>query len=144
MAEGILVYLRKSKTDQEHVGRTVAIPKVRGHLCPVTRMMDWMKAAGISSGPVFRSIDRHGNVQNRALGGQSVSAIIMHYVALIGLDKDKFSGHSLRAGFVTNATSCGASSLSIRSQTGHKSDAMMERYIRQAKLFEDNPVSKVW
>jgi len=64
--------------------------------------------------------------------------------AAAGFDARLFSGHSLRAGFVTNAANGGASSASIRAQTGHKSDAMMQRYIRNSHLFSNNPNLKIW
>ncbi|HYA75255.1 MAG TPA: tyrosine-type recombinase/integrase, partial [Roseiarcus sp.] len=41
-----------------------------------------------------------------------------------------FSGHSLRAGFATSALQAGVSTFQIRRQTGHASDAMLSRYIR--------------
>ena len=53
--EGILVTLRRSKTDQEGVGRKVAIP--RGEVaCPVAAVKVWLEAAGITEGAVFRRI----------------------------------------------------------------------------------------
>ena len=60
------------------------------------------------------------------------------YVSKIGLDASAYSGHSLRAGLVTSAAAAGAASWQIRKQTGHKSDAMVARYIRQADLYSNN------
>jgi hypothetical protein len=44
----------------------------------------------------------------------------------------------LRAGFATSAAQAGVSSLKIRHQTGHASDAMLARYIRDAEIFVGN------
>jgi integrase len=44
----------------------------------------------------------------------------------------------LRAGFATSAATAGVSSWKIRQQTGHASDAMLARYIRDGELFVDN------
>jgi site-specific recombinase XerD len=142
--EGMLIRLSRSKTDQEGMGRVIAIPSVKGRNCPVQRLKSWLTASEITEGPIFRRIDRHECVHTKPLSGQSVALIIKSYVDRLGLDAAQFSGHSLRAGFVTNASQRGASSTSIRAQTGHKSDSMMQRYIRNAQLFTDNPVSKVW
>jgi len=61
-----------------------------------------------------------------------------------GLNAAQFSGHSLRSGLVTSAANAGASAWKIRQQTGHKSDAMLQRYIRDSQLFINNPISKIW
>lgn len=55
-----------------------------------------------------------------------------------GLDASKFSGHSFRAGLITSAAIAGVSIWKIKAQSGHKSDAMVSRYIRDANLFEGN------
>jgi integrase len=70
--------------------------------------------------------------------------LVKQHAAAIGLDSTRVAGHSLRAGFVTNAARSGASSTSIRRQTGHKSDGMLQRYIRESGLFSDNPNLKIW
>ena len=48
------------------------------------------------------------------------------------------TGHSLRAGFATSAVQAGVSTLKVRAQTGHASDAMLARYVRDGELFVDN------
>ena len=73
------------------------------------------------------------------LSAEAVAVVIKKHVAQIGLDPGQYSGHSLRAGYVTSAVQAGASEHSIRRQTGHASSASMERYIRMATLFEYNP-----
>ena len=49
-----------------------------------------------------------------------------------------FAGHSLRAGLATTAAKAGKSERAIMRQTGHRSVAMVSRYIRDADLFSDN------
>lgn len=144
-AEGVLVSLRRSKTDQEGKGRTIAIPYVRGRgVCPCKALRKWLTAAEITQGPVFRAVDRNGQVRNSQLTGQSVSLIVKERIEHLGLDPARYSGHSLRAGFVTSAAKSGAASTSIRAQTGHQSDAMLQRYIRRGLLFEDNALQHIW
>lgn len=63
---------------------------------------------------------------------------------LAGLNAAQFSGHSLRAELATSAAKAGVASWKIRQQTGHKSDAMLNRYIRDSQLFVDNANLKIW
>lgn len=142
--EGTIIRLRRSKTDQEGKGREIAIPRVRGRYCPTRVMQAWLEAADIQSGALFRRVNRYDQVLAQRLTAQSVALIVKERTAAVGLDPTIFSGHSLRAGFVTDAASRGASSSSIRGQTGHRSDAMLQRYIRKSELFTDNPFLKIW
>jgi integrase len=74
--EGAVLNLKRSKTDQEGQGRKMAIPRgAHRTTCPVTALTDWIEAAGISEGAIFREIDRHGKVSTRALHRDSVGAI---------------------------------------------------------------------
>ena len=77
LEEGAVLTLRRSKTDQEGHGRKVAIPRgAHRTTCPVTALTDWIEAAGITEGPLFREIDRHGKVSTQALHRDSVGAIL--------------------------------------------------------------------
>ncbi len=98
----------------------------------------WLEHGYIEDGPVFRPVDRHGRISESRLSGEAVSLVIKDRVSAIGLEPDKYSGHSLRAGFATSAATAGVSSWKIRQQTGHASDAMLARYIRDGELFVDN------
>jgi integrase len=136
--QGIIVTLRQSKTDQEGMGRAIGIPHGRTRHCPVAALENWTSIAAIENGPIFRPVDRRGRVALERLSGEAVSLIIKDRVAAIGIETNGFSGHSLRAGFATSAALAGASSLKIRAQTGHASDAMLARYVRDADVFVEN------
>jgi integrase len=88
--------------------------------------------------PVFRPIDRHSRVAAERLSGEAVSLIVKERITAAGIDPTGYSGHSLRAGFATSAVQAGVSTLKIRSQTGHTSDVMLARYVRDGELFIDN------
>src|ERR1700677_4172528 len=105
--------------------------------CPVRALENWVATAGIEHGPVFRSVDRHRRVSGR-LSGKAVSLIIRGRLSAAGFDPTGYSGHSLRAGFATSATRAGVSTFKIRQQTGHASDAMLSRYVRDGELFLGN------
>ena len=130
---GIELLLRKSKTDQEGYGRTVFIPYARGSRCPVKVLKNWLALAGIDSGPLFRPINRHDQVVGRkALTPQSVALIVKASVRMMSGDEaaKMVAGHSLRAGFCTEAAIVGLQPYQIREQTGHQSDVTLARYIR--------------
>jgi integrase len=141
--EGLTIMIRRSKTDQEGAGRKIAIPYARSHACPVKALCRWLDCAGIRSGPLFRVVNTGGAVGTEALSAQSVATIVKEYARKAGLDADEYSGHSLRAGLITSAAKAGVSSWKIREQTGHKSDVMLQRYIRDAEIFEGNAAGSV-
>jgi integrase len=135
--EGIILTIRRSKTDQDRAGRKIGIPFGRTIHCPVRALEHWLSAAQIEEGPVFRPVDRHGRQAVR-LSGEAVSLILRDRMAAAGFDPQGYSGHSLRAGFATSATRAGVSTFKIRQQTGHASDAMLSRYVRDGELFLGN------
>jgi len=136
--EGIILTIRRSKTDQDGVGRKIGIPFGRTIHCPVSALEIWLNAARVEDGPVFRPVDRHGRVSASRLSGEAVSLILRDRMATAGFDPTAYSGHSLRAGFATSATRAGVSTFKIRRQTGHASDAMLSRYVRDGELFLGN------
>lgn len=136
--EGIVVTLRQSKTDQFGEGRKVGIPHGRTRWCPVSALELWLSAARIGAGPLFRSVSRHGLVSSRRLSGEAISFIVRERAAAAGFNPQGYSGHSLRAGLATSAARAGVPSRHIRAQTGHASDAMLDRYIRSSELFTEN------
>lgn len=142
--EGLVIRLRRGKTDQTGSGRNIAIPFMRGKCCPVRAVIEWLALSEITEGALFRGVDRYGNMTERGLSPQSVALIVKQCAGAIGLDAQHFSGHSLRAGFVTSAAKSGASTWKICQQTGHQSEAVMQRYIRDGHLFTDNPLNRIW
>lgn len=136
--QGLIITLRRSKTDQEGAGRKIGIPLGRTRYCPVAAVHAWLSIARIQSGPIFRRVDRHGHVLRARLSGDAVSTVVRERLSAIGINPEGFSGHSLRAGLATSAAQAGVSALKIRSQTGHATDAMLARYIRCSEMFSGN------
>lgn len=136
--QGLVIHLRRSKTDQEGQGRKIGIPYARGRWCPVESLRAWLELAGIESGPIFRPVTRHGQIADDQLSADTVNCVVKAWAKAIGLDPDQFSGHSLRAGLATSAAQAGVATWKIRQQTGHTSEAMLARYIRDGELFTDN------
>ncbi len=138
--EGLVVTLKRSKTDQEGEGRTVGIPRARrAELCPVAAVGAWIAAAGIEEGPLFRPVDRWGALRPAGrLSGRAVALVVQRAARRVGLDPAALAGHSLRAGFCTEAARAGASERAIMRQTGHKSTATVRGYIREGSMFLDH------
>ncbi len=134
--DGMKITIRHSKTDQEGAGQTIAIPfgKIA---CPVAALKEWITAAGISSGALFRSVNRHGKVGER-LTDQSVSDIVKEHAERLRLDPTQFAGHSLRAGFLTSAAARGASIFKMMDVSRHRSVDTLRGYVRDAELFKDH------
>lgn len=140
--QGVILNVRRSKADQEGRGTKKAIPFGRDeHTCPVRALARWQDAAGVSSGPLFRAIDRHGNVGANGLSPQSVALVVKRLAAAAGLDPNRYAGHSLRAGLATQATIGGASERAVMEMTGHRSLQVARRYIRNVDLFRENAAS---
>lgn len=142
--DGLTIHIRKSKTDQEGQGRKVGIPYgSHPHTCPVRAYLAWSEKSGLTDGPLFRSVNRHGQLQPARLSDRAVALIVKRAAQNAGLNPDKYAGHSLRAGLATSAAQAGVSERAIMAQTGHKSVMVARRYIRDGSLFRDNAAAQV-
>ncbi|WP_210215764.1 site-specific integrase [Roseitalea porphyridii] len=141
--QGMVITLRRSKTDQDGAGRKIGIPFGRTRHCPVKALEGWLDNSAIDRDPIFVVMDRHGRTRDKRLSGEAVSIILKTRLRQAGINPAGYSGHSLRAGFATSAAMAGASMLKIRGQTGHANDAMLARYIRDGDLFTDNAAGAV-
>jgi integrase len=139
-ADGLRVRLTRSKADQEGAGAVLGIHYGERPLsCPVRAVRDWVRFVAITGGPIFRSVDRHGNVGEAALAPGSVARIVKRAATQAGLDPAAYAGHSLRAGFATQAAKAGAHERAIMRHTRHKSERVLREYIRDGQLFDENP-----
>ncbi len=130
--EGVKIFIKRSKTDQSGEGMIKAIPYLENKLfCPVISLKNWFELSENKSGKIFNISDK------------SVSLIIKKYTSLVGLNPNKYGGHSLRSGFATSAAESGAEERNIMAMTGHKTTQMVRRYIQEANLFKNNALSKI-
>lgn len=74
--EGLTIHLRRSKTDQEGVGRKIGIPWGRGLICPVRSLQAWLDISSITEGKIFRLVNRHGQIAEAGLSPQAVASIV--------------------------------------------------------------------
>jgi integrase len=142
--EGLVVTIRRSKTDQEGAGRQIGIPYGADlTTCPVRSVRAWIAVAELERAPLWPHLDRWEHIGDRPITDRAVALIIKRHAQLADLDPVLFSGHSLRAGLATAAAEAGASTLDIMSQTGHKSQDMVGRYVRRGSLFRGNVAGRV-
>ena len=142
---GMSVTIRHSKTDQTGKGvlkEIRALAETNADVCPVRAMQAWLAAADIQSGPLFRKVDRWGKISAHRMNPRSVAYLVDQNVARIGLDKALYSGHSLRAGFATQADLDGKSIDEIQDVTDHKSGDMVRRYLRRRGAKQSRTISE--
>jgi integrase len=114
--------------------------------CPVTAPRRWLDAAAISSGPVFRKVNKGGRAEPRRLSEDGVRQILLRRAAQAGVEgsiAEPVSPHGLRAGFVTTASSAGVSDEEIMGHTLHRSLTTRRSYVRRAKLSQTSPACKL-
>lgn len=131
---GLRVHLGKSKTDQEGAGTVVPIldgPRLRVK----EALAAWLKVSGIESGPIFRPIAKGGKVQEVRLADRSVAVIIKKRAEAAGLDAARFSGHSLRRGWITSAAEAGSDLVRIMRVSRHRRAETVMGYIDIANEF---------
>jgi site-specific recombinase XerD len=136
---GLIVTIRRSKGDQHGAGQRLGLPNGSHHdTCPTRALTAWTRHLPTDGHALFRAVDRHGNIANRHLTGRAIAELIKRRVATAGLDPDRYSGHSLRAGFATSAAAAGATEIAIARQTRHRSMDVLRGYIREGDLFRTN------
>lgn len=139
--EGVMLRVWRSKTDQEGQGAAVAVPDGE-RLRPVAHLDAWLEAAGITEGPLFRTVTRAGRVLDRAPCDREVARLVARAAAAAGYDPKGFAGHSLRAGFITAAARAGATVFRIQDVSRHRSLQVLAGYVREEQAFRDHAGEK--
>ena len=123
--------IRKSKTDQEGIGRRVPLSQK----C-IYRLEEWKSARKQVEGTTLRNLDRHSNIGDK-LTTMSVDRIFKKRANLIGIDENDvryISGHSTRVGSAQDLLGKGASLPQIMLAGGWKSTDMVMKYIEKADM----------
>ncbi|MCM3571411.1 site-specific integrase [Neobacillus mesonae] len=135
---GMDVRVRETKTKNDDLVKGVVF--TYNEFCPVRATQEWIKAGEITSGALFRSIDRHGNVKER-LSDKSIALIVKKYIEELGMNANDFAAHSLRSGLSTSAAMMGMTEIAIMKQTGHKTREMVDRYVQAGLRYKNNASS---
>ena len=134
----------ESKTDQEGKGQQIAIRRVGGDYCPAGALKTWTEAAGIEEGALFRGVRQSGELRPNAVTGKTVGAVVRGAAERCGLaDTGRITGHSLRAGHITQASKAGVPDGLIQAHSRHKSDRAFREYVRLEKLMENTPSAEL-
>lgn len=140
---GLLITIRRSKTDQAGEGAAIAVPFVPTHaLCAARAVKAWIAAAQLVDGPLFRSFKPGRRISDRPIGGRDVANLVHVLVRRARLEGD-FSAHSLRAGFITAASVAHVSLDNIMRTSRHRSLAVLQGYIRRANVFDDPALAAI-
>ncbi len=143
---GLLLRIRSSKTDQTRAGAHIAVPwSTHYNACPVRALMLWVRHRRTHPGnAVFVTIDRHGNHGNR-LNPNTINTIIKRHVQpVLGVDPSDYTGHSLRAGFVTEARTRHVPDPLIARHTRHRDLRSLHTYDRPVDLFHTPALAPEW
>lgn len=160
--KGVVLTIRRSKTDQIGAGDAVAIWASDDEaLCAPTALHRWMRhrAAGHGEEPLFVGLRAGGVLTDKRLSDKAVARLVKDSAEAVGagdqglLEKTfgalsggverHYSGHSLRAGLATAAAEAEAQLHDVMRQTRHKSVEVARRYMRSADLWKNNVTEKV-
>ncbi|MGV8917688.1 MAG: site-specific integrase [Pseudomonas sp.] len=125
---GISLYLPRSKGDRDNLGRTYQTPALQ-RLCPVQAYIEWINCSAMVRGPVFRAIDRWGNLSEEGLHANSIIALLRQALERAGIPADQYTSHSLRRGFATWAHRSGWDLKSLMTYVGWKDMKSALRYV---------------
>lgn len=98
-------------------------------LCPVDAYINWITVAGIAHGPVFRKIDRWGNLSEDGINPNSLIPMLRKIFEQAGVPADNYTSHSMRRGFATWASASGWDIKSLMSYVGWKDMKSALRYV---------------
>jgi integrase len=134
---GVILAVRRSKTDQYADGQVVAV--VHGQQAatdPIAALDAWLRHRGTEPGRVFTS-PRSGSVTTDPISGEAISIVLRKRARAAGLAAERITAHSLRAGHATSAAVAGVALDRIAAQTRHQRlSTFIERYIRPAQAME--------
>ena len=144
--DGLVVYIRQSKTDQEAAGVTVKIPAgVHPSTDPVRVVRAWLDALAehsVTSGPLLRRINRWGQLQPGGMSPAAINERIRTLARNARLpDADSYTAHGLRAGGPTEAARAGFPVAHIaRHGRWSLRSPQVHEYVREVDEWRDNPM----
>ncbi len=145
---GITLYLARSKGDRDNLGKRYQTPALQ-RLCPVQAYVEWINCSALVRGPVFRGIDRWGNLSEEPLHANSIIPLLRQALERAGVAAELYTSHSLRRGFATWAHHNGWDLKSLMSYVGWKDMKSAMRYLevtpfasREENLMQISSINK--
>ena len=135
---GILISVRRSKTDQDGHGQLVGVARGDKRLTdPIRALDDWLKTRPAGPGALFTRVVYPRSVTTERIGPRAVSRLVQQRANAAGFDGIPVTGHSLRAGHATTAAVNGASIDRIAAQTRHRDlGTLLNHYIRRTGAYD--------
>lgn len=130
------IFLGSSKTDRDYRGQTFVLPALK-RLCPVQAFEDWLSVSELREGPLFRPINQWGQVSAQGLKPDGVTYVLREAFVRGGLLGDSYTGHSLRRGFATWASSENWTTKQLMDYVGWRDVKSALRYIDTTEAFGD-------
>ncbi|WP_409488191.1 tyrosine-type recombinase/integrase [Pseudomonas promysalinigenes] len=131
---GITFYLPYTKADRAHAGTTFHTPALK-KLCPVEAYINWITVAGITRGPVFRKLDRWGNLSEKGFKASSLIPLLRRILEDADIPAQAYSSHSMRRGFATWASANGWDIKGLMSYVGWRDMKSALRYVEAINSF---------
>lgn len=142
--KGMEIFLPASKGDRQNNGRRFKTPAL-SYLCPVDAYQEWINASNFQFGPVFRRIDRWGNISQKPINSNSISVLLRSIIAESGIDDSHhFSSHSLRRGFASWANQHEWDIKSLMEYVGWKDMKSAMRYIDTIDNYAKHKIEAVF
>lgn len=138
-SRGVLVTLRRSKTDPTGRGAVVPLVAARDRaVCPREALLRWIEYRGDDPGPLYVQATRIGDLRagDHRLSDRAIARIVQGALANAGLDATGYAGHSLRRGLATAAAQKKHQLADIMRQTRHKSTDVAMGYIAEAEQWD--------
>ncbi len=137
--EGLIIRLERSKTDQDGEGLIRALPFGDQSVCAASALKHWLEVAEINEGPVFRPVNRWGQVQAKSLNPGAINDLLKTLGTACDFDfVPDLSSHSFRRGLSTSAARERVDFELIKKQGGWKSDTTVWGYIEEGQQFTNN------
>jgi integrase len=140
--EGMACYFPQTKGDRTYQGTCLKAPAL-SRLCPVEAYVAWVTASGLTTGSVFRAVDRWGHVGVVGFHADSLVPLLRSILNDAGVaSADLYSGHSLRRGFANWATSNGWDLKTLMEYVGWKNAQSAMRYVESADPFAQRRIER--
>lgn len=136
VGDSYIYHLGITKTEQEGDGGSVPIT---GRAARALSL--WLERSGIEEGPIFRGVDRHGNISDRGLSDRAVALIVKKRVKAAELNPKIYAGHSLRSGFLTEVGLQGKSLLEAMALSRHKTVQVAAGYHQSGAALHNETAS---
>ncbi|EJL6460836.1 tyrosine-type recombinase/integrase [Vibrio cholerae] len=133
--KGLKIKLDKVKRKQNGMVKII-LAGSKGEMCPVSFLSDYLAAAEIKDGFIFRRANRNRKMLSTPLTGDAINKMVKERCELAGLI-GLYGGHSGRRGFVESAVTAGKTMNKVMQMTGHKSVQTLQEYFDDNEAWDD-------